>query len=147
MRTITTLPEKGELVIVYYQQREVDQLPFALAEVRSVDLGTKSFTVWWYGNNSENIFAAQRKGYWQPSTNKHYFDDKPIHSSHPKYTSVTTETVLGVKDILVGNVELGYELNIPFDVLFQISEDPRVSWSIKQAASLKGLEDILERLK
>jgi hypothetical protein len=95
------------------------------------------------GNNNENIFAAQRKGYWQPSTNKHYYADKPIHPSHPRYTSITTETHLAPSDILARQVELGIELNIPFNVLFELSEEPRIEWKIEKAQ--KGMEDILRK--
>lgn len=145
MGALKGLPEIGEYVIVGYQQRPQDKLPFALVEVISVDKGTNTFTGWWMGNNNENIFAAQRKGYWQPSTNKHYYADKPIHPSHPRYTSVTTETYLSPSDILMRNVELGFELNIPFDVLFALSQEPRIGWKIEKAK--QGMEDILKHVR
>ena len=139
------LPEIGEYVIVHYEKRPQDKLPFALIQVISVDKYTKTFTGWWMGNNNENIFAAQRKGYWQPATNKHYYDDKPIHPSHPRYTSVTTETSLSTADILIRQVDLGYELNIPFDVLFMISENQNIDWKIETAK--KEMDDMLQRIR
>jgi hypothetical protein len=145
MGNLKGLPERGEYIIVQYVKRTQDKLPFALAQVLSVDKHTNTFTVWWMGNNNENIFAAQRKGYWQPSTNQHYYDDKPIHPSHPRYTSMTTETGLTTSDILIRKVELGIELNIPFDVLFTLSENPKISWKIEGAK--QGMQDILQNLR
>ena len=145
MGNLKGLPERGEYVIVRYEKRAQDKPPFALAQVITVDKPTNSFAVWWMGNNNENIFAAQRKGYWQPSTNKHYYDDKPIHPSHPRYTSITTETHLTPSDVMIRNVELGFELNIPFDVLFTLSENQQIEWKIEGAK--QGMQDILQKLR
>ena len=144
-----SLPRNGSFVIIVYQQRECDRLPFALLKVLDINKTDGTFTGWWMGNAHSNIFAAQKPGYWQPSTNKHYYRDAPLHKSHPRYTSVVTCTTLTPDDILVSNVPLGIEDNIPFDILQMISdygeETGNFKWTLKSEHKklLEGMTDLL----
>ena len=138
--------KKSDYVIVQYRIREkIDKLPFALAQIISTNPHDSTVNVWWMGNNNENIFAAQRYGYWQPSTNKIYYQVKPLHKSHPKYTSYTTNSVINTTTIIAHGFDLGIEDNIPFSVLLQISENDDVPWKIN--TKIEGLDDITRNLR
>ena len=119
----------GELVIVEYAPADKTLPPFAVGKLISrADDGT--LNIWWIGNNNNNIFAAQRYGYYQQSTNKWYYQDKPIHPSHPRYTSKITESHLKDEDIAIHSFPLGLEQNIPYDILVQLSMNKNIKWTL-----------------
>jgi hypothetical protein len=132
--------QEGELVIVEYAKREVDTLPFALGQVLSIDNQNKTIRLWWLGNDHNNIFAAQRKGYYYKTTNRHYYSDSPRHPSHPRYTTVTTEQDIPMEHILFRNIELGIEQTIPFNLLLSISQNKNIPWTINRANHINNLQ-------
>ena len=91
--------EVGSIVLVRYQPRPIDPAPFAIGQVLSIDTTLNTVKLWWMGNDHLNIFGAQRMGYYYKTTNKLYYSDTPRHSSHPRYTTTTTEQHIPTTDI------------------------------------------------
>jgi hypothetical protein len=108
----------------------LEKMPFAMGEIISVE--GDQLVVWWYGNAHGNVLGAWRSGYFQPGDNRRYYSDKRLHSSHPRYTSVTSETQLSVSDVIGTSFRLNRRNALPRAVLKAVSNRPNVPWTLPQ---------------
>jgi len=116
----------GKLVVLMMEPDEVENLPFAVGEVISID--ENRLTVWWYGPKN-SIRGEWRPGYYEPTgRRRRYYSERRHHTSHPRYTSVVTETVLTISDVVGPPFDLTPSGRLPTATLDAIAECENVPW-------------------
>jgi hypothetical protein len=123
----------GDMVAIEVAPDTLEKMPFAVGQVITLsDDGSDSMTVWWYGNGYGNPHGAWRPGYYDPKDNHRYYSTRRQHTSHPRYTNMTSETVLTTASIIGTSFHLNRRDGLPYKVLLAASENTSVSFSVSE---------------
>ncbi len=125
--------EIGSLIIVEFDQVQLDNSPIALGRVTSRDPHTRALTFRWLWNYNGSMLAPMHEGWydntdgrwqWSPPTGRNKTNFIPYTNEGDEGLGLITDT-----DVLIHGFDL-VKRKLPPAVLRFLSDNPKVPWSL-----------------
>ena len=124
LRQSPSLIEVGDMVA--FPMKPSEECPRAFGAGKVISIRNDQLNLQWYGNLHERHVSTYRPCWYQESQRKFYYKNKPLHHSHPPYTTDDTDTKVTRDSVVVHGFTIGHDDKLSDACLRAIADHPKV---------------------